>query len=91
MSFLFLSTKSFKAGDIIIQEGDESDVAYILQEGEVEVYTMRGAEKMVVAKLGAGQMFGEYGLLDRKPRSASVRALSNCLVKVMQIDPDEDL
>ena len=63
-------------GTEIIHEGDVGDVLYILVEGTCEV-TNSGVR---LAQLEAGSSFGELSLVDRQPRSATVRAIEPCRV-----------
>jgi serine/threonine protein phosphatase PrpC len=60
----------FDAGQNIIEEGDTSEHLYVIVEGECSV--MRHGEHM--ALLQAGSHFGEMALLNRRPRTATVRA-----------------
>jgi len=60
----------FAPGAAIVTQGDMSGRFYVLAEGSADVI-VRGH---VVASLGPRQYFGEYALLDRAPRSASVVA-----------------
>ncbi len=67
------------AGQVIIQEGDHADDFFVLVEGEAEVYA--AGEAGVARVLGAltpPNYFGEIGLLARRPRTATVRAVSDC-------------
>ena len=71
--------KEFKDGDTIVREGDMSNVGfYLILEGQVEV--KRGDKSLT--KLGSGQFFGEMAVLDEKPRSADVVAITDtkCLL-----------
>jgi len=71
--------KSFDAGQLIFSEGDKGDGAYFLIEGEVKVVTLsENSEEVLLAKLEKGEIFGEMALIDDKPRSATVVALSPC-------------
>lgn len=63
----------FKAGDQIIREGDTSGRLYIIESGHAEVVV----RDHVVNRLGPGQHFGEYAVLDRAPRSATVVATTD--------------
>ena len=58
------------AGETLIREGDPADALYALKTGAVEVLS---GERMV-ASLDAGSWFGELGLLEGVPRTATVRA-----------------
>ncbi len=62
----------------IVKQGEPGIGLYLLLDGEAEV--RRGDR--ILAKLGAGQFFGEMTLLDEQPRSADVVAVmpSECAV-----------
>lgn len=72
-------------GAVIIREGDPADALFVLREGEVDV-SSRGeeAESRHLRTMGAGTYFGEIGLLERIPRTATVVAKSAC--RLYQID-----
>lgn len=76
----------FKAGEVVFRQGYPGDYAYIITDGEVEVYTEEhdGSENHL-AYLGAGEMFGELALLDDRPRSASVRAKTDIVLQIMDL------
>ena len=65
----------FIAQEVVFQWGDPGESAYVIEEGCVEVLTSVGLEQRRIAILTEGAMFGEVALLDRQPRTASVRAL----------------
>ncbi len=58
----------------IIREGDACDGFYLVLDGEVRV-TLAERGDLEVARLGAGEFFGEMALLSEQPRSASVWAV----------------
>ena len=62
-----------RAGQILFRQGDPSDVVYIVQSGEVEVYRERddGSEERLTI-ITPGSYFGELGPMLNMPRSASV-------------------
>jgi len=64
----------FKAEDVIISEGTLGQTAYILKHGSVEVQKKAQNKKITLATLSAPEIFGELGLIDDKPRSASIVA-----------------
>lgn len=63
------------AGDVLMEEGADPDGLYILMEGELEVTRGEGAAQVVLAVQGPGTFVGEMSLLERAPRSATVRAI----------------
>lgn len=71
-----LTEKVVLKGSTIIRKGDEGDAVFIIAEGKVRVHD----GNHVLARLSAGQVFGEYALIDQRTRSASVTADENCLL-----------
>jgi CRP/FNR family cyclic AMP-dependent transcriptional regulator len=60
---------------VVVKQGDAADRFYVIVGGEAEVvseYAER--EEIVLARLGPGEYFGEIGLLQNRPRTATVRA-----------------
>jgi len=68
----------YSAGDTIVEQGAAGDRFFVIVDGQVEVVRRdeEGGPETPVAQLGVGDFFGEMALLDRAPRSATVRALS---------------
>jgi NADH dehydrogenase len=64
----------YEAGQPIITQGELADAFYIIVRGNVEVIREEDGEEKVLARLGAGDSFGEMGLLRHQRRSATVRA-----------------
>jgi len=74
---------NFKKGEDIIEEGTLGDCAYIIEEGSVEVSKLSPhGEKQVLGVLEKSEIFGEMGLIDGLPRSATATALENCVMSV---------
>ena len=72
---------NFKKGEDIIEEGTLGDCAYILEKGSVEVSKLSPqGVKQVLGVLKKNEIFGEMGLIDGLPRSATVTALEDCVV-----------
>jgi hypothetical protein len=64
----------FKPGDLILQEGDPSDVVYETISGEVEVFTNLEDRTIILGTVKAGEFLGEMGIIEHRPRNASARA-----------------
>jgi diguanylate cyclase (GGDEF)-like protein len=80
-------TERFAAGQEIVRIGDAGHSLYVVLEGSVVVvYPSRSAD-VELARLGAGEFFGEMAILNDKPRSATVRAVSD--VKVLALEKDD--
>jgi CRP/FNR family transcriptional regulator, cyclic AMP receptor protein len=71
--------EAFKAGEVILREGDKADKMYVIRSGEVVIE--RAGH--VVATLPPGAMFGEMALIDGSPRSGTARAKTDCEVAVI--------
>ena len=72
----------FPKGTVVLKEGEAPDKAYLILSGRVAIFTEKGDKRLDIAKLDAGEVFGEMALFSKSPRSASVEALddSNLLV-----------
>lgn len=68
--------ETYTPGAVLMKEGEPGDSFYFLKTGAVEVTTMKGAEKIKLADLGAGDFFGEVSVITAQPRTATVTALS---------------
>jgi CRP/FNR family transcriptional regulator, cyclic AMP receptor protein len=73
--------QAFAAGTTIFAEGDDpGGLMYVVQEGEVDI-VLRGEP---IETIGPGAFLGEIGLVDKKPRSATAIAKTDC--RVVPID-----
>jgi len=63
--------RDFPAGAVIFEEGDPGSRLFVIQSGTVRIVKRTGQRQVTLARLGAGEFFGEMALLDRQPRSAS--------------------
>ncbi|XP_013792283.1 cAMP-dependent protein kinase type I-beta regulatory subunit-like, partial [Limulus polyphemus] len=70
------------AGEKVIQQGDEGDNFYVIDQGEVEVFV----NDHLVTTIGEGGSFGELALIYGTPRAATVIAKTD--VKLWAIDRD---
>jgi len=73
----------FEPGDIILQQGDQGDFAYFIQQGEVEVIRRDKEVETVMALLRKGQHFGETALISNAPHHATVRARTRVRVAML--------
>ncbi len=70
--------RTVNAGEVIVNEGEEGDAYYVIEEGEAEVWRTdaRTHEPVCVAHLGLGDAFGEEALLQGGVRNATVRMVT---------------
>ncbi|XP_029639196.1 cGMP-dependent protein kinase 1 isoform X1 [Octopus sinensis] len=64
----------YAENSLIIKEGDEGSLVFVMEEGKVEV-TKEGQK---LCRIGPGKVFGELATLYNCTRTASVRALTPC-------------
>lgn len=69
--------RSFPVNTVLFRKGDPGGTMFLIVSGEVRIYLHdEQGNDITLRSLGAGQILGEYSTLDRKPRSASVSALT---------------
>jgi predicted MFS family arabinose efflux permease len=76
----------FPAGTAVVREGDEADALFVLLEGEVEVTSRgeAGEAERVLRTMTAPTYFGEIGVLEKIPRTATVTALTDCRCELIE-------
>lgn len=83
----------FKEGETIIKENQEGDTMYIIAEGEVEIskiLSLGNQDKMdkILTRLTpeSHEVMGEMALIAREKRSASVTAITDCVLYEIKRD-----
>lgn len=74
------------AGEVVLREGDVGDSLFIVANGVLDVLVHTDAGDVVVGALAAGDAFGEISLIDRSPRSATVKAREPATLYVLTHD-----
>jgi putative peptide zinc metalloprotease protein len=83
--FSHLKEERARSGDYIIRQGEQGNKFYILKSGQVEVIISRkGESDLMAARLSRGDYFGEIALIKNVPRTASVKAVSDCSLLVLE-------
>lgn len=76
--------RSYSKNTILVNEGDQSEMFYIILTGKVKVYVSDEKGKEVLLNMaGPGEYFGELAIIDDAPRSASVMTLEPCQMAVV--------
>jgi len=82
-----MQEKTIEAGTQIIKQGDDGDVLFVVEEGQMDCYKKQAdGEEKLVKECHPGDTFGELALLYNCPRAASVKAHARCVV--LQLDRD---
>lgn len=64
----------YQAGDVIMEEGEEGNLMFVVMSGEVSI-SLKGQE---IAAVGPGEIIGEMALINSDLRSATVTATTDC-------------
>jgi CRP/FNR family cyclic AMP-dependent transcriptional regulator len=76
-------------GEFVFREGDEGECVYFVIDGELEVIkesAVEGREGIVISTLSKGRSIGEMSVIEKTPRSATVRARSATTVLTLSAD-----
>jgi serine/threonine protein phosphatase PrpC len=77
------TVKEFKSEQVIFNEGSVSDALYLLLDGSAEILK----DNVRIAQKIKGETFGEMGIFDQAPRSATVSTRSGCKTLVLYKSP----
>src|SRR3954470_11852793 len=70
--------RSFRAGEVVFREGDDSDTCYIVRSGHARaVREHADGRQITLATFGPGDIFGELAMFDDERRSATVDAIDD--------------
>lgn len=75
--------KKLSKGEILFREGDASDAMYVIKTGRIAITKSKGSGEIVLAELKPGEMLGEMGFFDSKPRSAGAKASQDAEVIIL--------
>jgi sigma-B regulation protein RsbU (phosphoserine phosphatase) len=70
------------AGNTIVSQGESGSKMYFIISGTAKVHH----DEVILAEIGAGNVFGEMAVLDSEKRSASVTTQSDCLLLIVERD-----
>jgi CRP-like cAMP-binding protein len=87
----FWERRNISTNEYIFKEGDESNDVFIILKGSVRVLGKVALDDDIKVSPGfsdleEGQVFGELPLFDNEPRSASVSAITDCELAVIDGD-----
>ena len=71
--------RTYRGGDVIFHQGDDSRNLSIVLEGKVRIYHLTpSGEETTMAIFAPGRLVGEFSLIDSEPRSATAQAIGPC-------------
>jgi signal-transduction protein with cAMP-binding, CBS, and nucleotidyltransferase domain len=74
----------YKQGTLISREGELSDHLYIVAKGSLKIVKVKNNVKSILSIVRKGETYGEIGLFNQAPRSASAVANEDCELWVIQ-------
>ena len=80
MDQAILQRQIYGSGDQIFKKGDEGRLAYVVEEGEVEIFVIIDDHEQVLGTVGKDGIFGEMALIDNQPRMANARATKSTTI-----------
>ena len=81
----------FRAGEVVVQKGEAQRTLYIVGTGTLEVVVPRGMGVQRIATIDEGSVFGEQAFFDGHPRSATVRAVTDCELMALHYEAFDTL
>ena len=74
----------YSAGTVICKEGETGNCMYAIHGGEVGIYSGYGTDhEKLITTLFPDKFFGEMGMLQGEPRSATAVALVNTVIEII--------
>ena len=77
--------------EVLLREGEESSVMYYLNQGSLSVFKRKGSAEQQIGTIYSGELVGEMSFLDKQPRSATVKAITECELVIIKGDKLEEL
>ena len=83
-----IDLRRLAAGDTLFQVGEPGESLYVVRSGEIELFIRDTAgQRIPLAIVGMGEVFGELALLDRSPRTATAIAIADA--ELFELDRDD--
>ncbi len=78
-------------GEVVFRPGDPSSHAFVIESGQIEILKDDLDQPLRIALLGDGEIFGEMGLVDERPRSLTARAVGRARIRAVDRESLLDL
>jgi CRP/FNR family transcriptional regulator len=75
--------ETYKDAQVIIKEGGHGEGTYVILSGAVDVTRSFQDKKVLIARLEKGDIFGELSYIDREPRTATVTAVGDVQIGLL--------
>ena len=78
-----LHERHYEQGEVIFDQGEDSQALYVVISGKVAIYRQGEPEAGKLAEIGPGRAFGELAILGGDRRSAQARAAQACVLQTL--------
>ncbi len=85
-TILLSKTARFEPGEAIIVEGEVDENLFVVLSGQVGVYRKVDDQEMFIVAVGPGQVFGEIAFVAKTERTASVKAVTEAEVLILDAE-----
>ncbi len=69
-----------RPGEILFREGDDPTTAFLIESGVVEISLLQRGRRIVLSRLGEGDLLGEMAVIDDAPRTATATAVTSSML-----------
>lgn len=77
-------------GDILYRAGDNYDLGYVVETGELIIYDIIDGRRVEFERRGPGAIVGEFSILADRPRTVTVEAVTTCKLHRISVDHIRD-
>jgi serine/threonine protein kinase len=78
-----LPTRSYRAGELVVNEGESGEEAFVVETGTCVAYKSSATGRRILREMGPGAVFGETAILSPGPRTATVEAVTDVVLRVV--------
>lgn len=75
-----IEKKFYQKDELVFEEGQAGECAFIVEMGMVEIFKVVEGERVRLATMGEGELFGEMAVIDGSPRMANARAAEDSVI-----------
>ena len=86
-----LKHQEYPPSTTIFSQGEMGDCFYIVKKGELDITVEMNGVENVVAKLSKGEYFGEIALMNRSPRTSTVKSVTKTTLLVLALEDFEKI
>lgn len=77
------TTRRYQAGDVVFSEGDPADFVYFIESGKVSIFLHEFTNRVEIGQRSAGSFFGEMAVISQGKRTATVAAIADTTLIVL--------